>query len=150
MKTAILFFGILFAALSVHAQTSTSQIQQIIEKSYIEGIYTKGDAAAIQAGWHESAEILICDNGDILRNPVTFWIEYFSSNSAIAPDITYNFENINIAGNAAVAELSLFRNNVLFSTDFISLHRFADGWKIVSKISDNPQAETQLAVSKVL
>ena len=37
------------------------------------------------------------------------------------------------AGNAAVAKVALFRGGKQIFTDYISLYKFADGWKLVAK-----------------
>jgi len=41
---------------------------------------------------------------------------------------------LDIDGTTAVAEADLSRNGVVGCKDYLSLHRFDDGWKIVSKV----------------
>ncbi len=41
---------------------------------------------------------------------------------------------IDITGTAAVVRLELFRDGVHVFTDYLSLYKFSEGWKIVSKI----------------
>ncbi|HET8648387.1 MAG TPA: nuclear transport factor 2 family protein [Vicinamibacteria bacterium] len=45
-----------------------------------------------------------------------------------------DFTRIDVTGNAAVAQVQLHRNGKHTFTDFLSLYRFPDGWKIVGKI----------------
>lgn len=47
---------------------------------------------------------------------------------------TYAFKLIDITRNAACAKIEVYKNNAFFSTDYMLLYKFKDGWKIVSKI----------------
>jgi hypothetical protein len=44
------------------------------------------------------------------------------------------FHLVDVAGNAAVAKLDVYRNDEFYSTDYMLLYKFVDGWKIVSKV----------------
>jgi hypothetical protein len=44
------------------------------------------------------------------------------------------FVNIDISGSAACAKIELYQNKKKIFTDYLSLYKFSDGWKIVSKI----------------
>lgn len=41
---------------------------------------------------------------------------------------------IEVVGNAAVAKVELYREDKKIFTDFLSLYKFEEGWRIVSKI----------------
>jgi hypothetical protein len=44
------------------------------------------------------------------------------------------YKNIDITGNAAVAKIELYRSDKLIFTDYLSLYKFEEGWRVVSKI----------------
>ena len=49
-------------------------------------------------------------------------------------ETTAKYPMIDISGNAAVAKVELYRGGKQIFTDYLSLYKFDDGWKIVSKI----------------
>jgi hypothetical protein len=52
---------------------------------------------------------------------------------------THNFVLIDVTGNAAITNLDVYKGVTHFSTDYVLLHKFKDGWKIVSKIFAIPR-----------
>jgi hypothetical protein len=50
-----------------------------------------------------------------------------------APEIKADFTRVDVTGTAATVQLQLYRDGKHTFTDFLSLYRFADGWKIVAK-----------------
>ena len=49
------------------------------------------------------------------------------------PAIRHEFTGVDVTGNAATVRLELYRDGKHAFTDYLSLYRFPDGWKIVSK-----------------
>jgi hypothetical protein len=56
-----------------------------------------------------------------------------NSNSS-KPEIKAEFPLVEITGNAAVVKVELHRNGKHIFSDYLSLYKFDDGWKIVGKI----------------
>ena len=50
------------------------------------------------------------------------------------PAIRHEFTTVDVTGNAATVRLELYRDGKHTFTDYLSLYRFQDGWRIVSKI----------------
>jgi len=50
----------------------------------------------------------------------------------------HNFEIVDVVGYAAVAKLDVYRGSAHFSTDYMLLYLYNDGWKIVFKIYSIP------------
>jgi hypothetical protein len=50
------------------------------------------------------------------------------------PEVTADVEVIGESGDAAVVRVELSRNGEHVFTDYLSLYRTAEGWKIVGKI----------------
>jgi hypothetical protein len=55
-----------------------------------------------------------------------------------AAEVRHTFELVDVAGYAAVAKLEVYRGDIHFSTDYLLLYRFQEGWRIVSKIFSVP------------
>jgi len=55
-------------------------------------------------------------------------------NAPKLPAVKYEFTQVDVQGTAAIARVELWRDGVLTFTDYLSLYKFPDGWKIVGKI----------------
>ena len=71
------------------------------------------------------------------------WLDRIETMKADNPELwsaktTRNFVLIDVAGNAAVAKLDVHKGEVHFSTDYMLLYKFEEGWRIVSKVFSVP------------
>jgi hypothetical protein len=85
-------------------------------------VHIKADAALMRGGVHPSFRMLVLKDG--VLTPVTLdeWAARIE------------FTDVDVTGDAAVVRLELHRGGKHTFTDYLSLYRFPDGWKIVSKI----------------
>lgn len=118
-------------------------IKQVIDKAYIQGIHTSQDEAEVRSGFHPDFAMLVLQKDEMEKVDVAIWLERVESMKADNPEMwsaetTYTFDMIDIAGPAAVAKLNVHKGVVHFSTDYMLLYKFGDGWKIVSKIFSVP------------
>jgi hypothetical protein len=49
-------------------------------------------------------------------------------------ETTAKYPLVDITGNAAVVKVELYREDKMIFTDYLSLYKFEQGWRIVSKI----------------
>ena len=125
-------------------KTEQAAIKQVIEKAYIRGIHTTQDKGEVKSGFHPDFAMLVLQNNELEKVDVDLWLERVESMKADNPEMwntetTYTFDMIDITGSAAVAKLNVHKGSVHFSTDYMLLYKFGDGWKIVSKIFSIPQ-----------
>jgi hypothetical protein len=118
-------------------------IKRVIEKAYIEGIHETQDEQTVRSGFHPEFNMLVHQDDTILKVSVDEWLDRLEALKADNPDLwsaepTYEFQLVDLAGNAAVAKLDVFRGEIHFSTDYMLLYKFTDGWKIVSKVFSVP------------
>lgn len=119
------------------------EIEQLIEKCFLNGALNQLNVADMQKGFHPDFAILIPQHNDLFKLPLALWmnaVEEYKSNpeklKSKLRNVSYNLEIIGLVGKAAVAKVELFRDDVQISTDFISLLKFNDGWKAVAKVSN--------------
>ena len=48
--------------------------------------------------------------------------------------MTSDIPMVSVSGDAAVAKVMIYRDDKLIYSDYMSLYKFEDGWKIVAKI----------------
>ncbi|MGM0566255.1 MAG: nuclear transport factor 2 family protein [Bacteroidota bacterium] len=139
MKTVITLMMAL-ATLIVSAQQEQEEaIKQTIQQAYVDGIQNRGSIEEIKAGFDPGFNLLGVDqNNELTKLPISRWIEMVkkakAKGQAPKPAITAEYPMVDITGNAAIAKVELYKGNNMLFTDYLSLYKFDDGWRIVSKI----------------
>lgn len=114
-------------------------IKKVIERAYINGIHGNQDEAEIKTGFHQDFTMLVLNNNKIDKVNIGGWLDRISKMKKDNPKLwksktSYDFKLIDITKNAAMAKLDVFKGTTHFSTDYMLLYEFDEGWRIVSKI----------------
>jgi hypothetical protein len=114
-------------------------IKQVIEKAYIRGIHGTPDEKTVRSGFHRDFAMLVLQEDALEKVTVDEWLARLEVMKAENPDLwdaetRHTFELVDVAGYAAVAKLEVYKGATHFSTDYMLLYRFEEGWRIVSKI----------------
>lgn len=143
-KIQILLFVLCFSVMGF-AQTNDAEIaaiKAVIQSAYVEGIQNEGDIEKIDAGIHPDFNLLgIAEDGKIWKLPIAEWKEKVierRQNGQLPRDndnlISVKYLSVDVTGTAAVAKFEFYVGKELKYIDYISLYKFEDGWKLVSKI----------------
>jgi hypothetical protein len=120
--------------------TDRDDVTKVVTEAYIKGVHINRDAAAMRAGFHPDFRMLVLGaDGKMTAVTLEDWagrIEKAAANpnAPKLPAVKYEFTQVDIQGTAAVVRVELWRDGVLTFTDYLSLYKFPDGWKIVGKI----------------
>ena len=119
-------------------------IKQVIEKAYIRGIHGNQDEKTVKSGFHQDFAMLVRQDDTIDKVTIEEWLDRIETMKADNPELwnaqtTHDFVLIDVTDYAAVAKLDVYKGATHFSTDYMLLYRFKDGWKIVSKIFAVPR-----------
>jgi hypothetical protein len=114
-------------------------VKQVIEQAYIQGIHGDQDEEIVRSGFHQDFAMLVLQDNAVHKVTVAEWLDRVETMKADSPELwnaqtTYNFLLVDVSGNAAVAKLDVYKGSTYFSTDYMLLYKFDEGWKIVSKI----------------
>jgi hypothetical protein len=135
MKKTILLLAAALAAPALAADGDAEAVKAVVKSAYVDGVHAKGDVALMRAGFHPAFRMLALRDGAV--SPVTLdeWAGRIekADRAAPRPEIRHEFTNVDVTGDAAVVRLELYRGGKHAFTDYLSLYRFPDGWKIVSK-----------------
>ena len=137
----LLSFSTLFAQ---DEQTKEKElIKKVIQTAYVDGLCNNADEEAVKNGFHPSFELLSAGNGNTLwKLPIYNWIEIAKGGEKKGNK--YSFQNehttvkflfIDITGKVAVAKIEFYEGKEMNYIDYLSLMKFEDTWKIVSKIA---------------
>lgn len=118
--------------------TDEAAVRAVIDESYVRGIHNERDPELIRKGFHPSFVMLIPSEEGIRTMSIEEWITSIEkakkeNPSAKREPVTSEIPVVNLAGSAAVARIEIYRGDKHLFTDYMSLYRFADGWKIVAK-----------------
>lgn len=132
------------AALAVSAQAQIGPeadrqaVETVVRTAYVEGVHAKPSAAAMRQGFHPDFRMYVLKDGAVSVVTRDEWAARIEKGAAErkapVPEIKADFTRVDVTGNAAVAQVQLHRGGKHVFTDYLSLYRFPDGWKIVGKI----------------
>jgi hypothetical protein len=114
-------------------------IKRVIEKAYMEGIHRTQDRETVESGFHRDFRMLVLEDGELRKVSIDEWFDRIEGMKADNPEMwrvesRHDLHLIDVSGVAAVAKLDVYKNDKFFSTDYMLLYRFGDGWRIVSKV----------------
>lgn len=124
---------------STEMQNEIDAVKSVIEKAYIEGIHTTQDEQTVRSGFHPDFEMLVLKEDNLVKVNLTDWFKRIEqlkqeNQELWTKETTYSNIEVSIEGNSASVRFKVFKDKDYFSTDFMLLYKFTDGWKIVSKI----------------
>ena len=115
--------------------TDTAAVRQVLLDAYVSGVHVERDTAAVRAGFHPDFVMLVDDAGRLLSISLDDWLDRMQLDGVPTSDIIrHEFRAVDVTEDAAMAVLEIYENGVHIYTDYFSLYRFTDGWRIVSKI----------------
>ena len=112
-------------------------IKALIQTAYVDGLQNLEDLEKTRAGFHPDFVLLGLRDGQLTKLPIADWIASAEKRKASGqkpPVTSCSFITVDVTGNAAAVELELAQNGKRIFTDYLSLYKFPDGWKIVGKI----------------
>jgi hypothetical protein len=135
------FMLIIPAWLFASGDDDKEAIKQVITSAYVNGLQNKGPVKDIEAGFHPGFDLLGIKNNELTKWPIYSWIQYHEKKLKENPDppkpeeiVTAQFPLIDITGNAAIVKIELLKGGKHIFTDYLSLYKFEEGWRIVNKI----------------
>ena len=120
------------------ADAENDAIVAVVDRAYVRGVHIEGDPELMRSGMHDSFVMFTQSEKGITEVTRDAWIERLAAAkanemSAPKPEITAAITVLDRSGKAAVTKVALFRDGKQIFTDYISLYRFNDGWKLVAK-----------------
>lgn len=117
-----------------------AHVHGVIEKAYFNGAFNGLDTDAMAKGFHPDFAIFSARGDDLARYEIATWIEGIKKRKATADfdagayRMDGEITSLEVTGGAARATIELRKGGTLVYTDYLSLLRFGDDWKIVAKV----------------
>lgn len=140
MKKILICGSLMLLALGLSAQSDPELIKKVISDAYVGGLQNAGPLEDIDKGFHPCFQLIGIgqDGSTVSLLPIYNWREMArqAREAGKKPPVKTecNFVSVDVTGNAAVAKIELLREGKKIYTDYLSLYKFNEGWRIVSKI----------------
>ena len=110
-------------------------VRQVLLDAYVSGLFVDRDVDAVRKGIHPEFMMMVYDDGELLQVPLQLWLDNLELDGVPTSDtISHVFRSVDVTGNTAMAILEIHENGEHVYTDYLGLYRFAEGWRIVSKL----------------
>ncbi len=114
------------------------EIQKVVTKSYIMPLYYRGNLEDIRKGFHEGFNMYVLYNKEFSKRSLDEWIaKLYEVRERNLPQSIYNykFESVDFEGQTAMVKLTIQEGSKHDKfIDYLSLYKFEDGWKVVTKL----------------
>lgn len=135
----VLFMSLIINFVKIDKEVEA--VKEIIETGYVHGAFNELNPEAMARTFHKDFAIFSPgNNGEIRRYPISNWIANTKSTKESeefnAEENVWNhtFSSVDISGNSAAVKLELYHEGNHVYTDYLSLLKFEEGWKIVAKV----------------
>ena len=115
-------------------------VGKVIKGAYFNGAFNDLDTTAMEKGFHPDFAIFSANGKQLARYPIADWIKAIE-NKKKDPDfdpknavMECKIANLDVTGGCAFAKVEIFKGDQHIYTDYLSLLKFEDGWKIVAKV----------------
>jgi len=144
-KTAgvILCGALLVTALAAGLATNADEqaaVEKVIKESYFNGAFNGLDTESMRKGFHPDFAIFSAKGTELDRYPIDTWIKGIEKGKQ-SPDFDKSKAKmdckiavLDITGGAAAAKIEISKDGKMVFTDYLSLLKFEDGWKIAAKV----------------
>lgn len=127
------------ASFAADVDADIQAVKKVIEDAYVKGIHIDRDVAAVRGGFDPVFVMFRLDKGAVIQMTIDEWVAGIEKSRKERPGplpqkTTHEFSMVDVTGDAAVARIEIYKDGKHVFTDYMSLYKLADGWKIVGKI----------------
>jgi hypothetical protein len=142
-KANMIFFVLLILVLIVTTSMnadSKADVEKVIKASYFNGAFNDLDTVSMRNGFHPDFAIFSAKGNEIGRYPIETWIESTEKRKQdpnfdkAQAKLDCKIASLDVTEGCAAAKIEISKNGKMVFTDYLSLLKFDDGWKIVAKV----------------
>ena len=127
----LLFFGA--GPLNAQELTDEEQIKEAFETTYCEVFCKKGDPQLLRKTFHPVFQMFTYYNDEVRVKNFEDWVARLVENRGKSRLNRWEFVAINVTGHTANAVIRFFEGPRVVYTDYFSLYKLEDGWKVFAK-----------------
>lgn len=126
---------LVFTITTVNAQEQTDEklIKATIESTYVEVFCKKGDPEILRKSFHPTFRMYTYYKGEISVKIFEEWLSRLIKNRGKSKLDAWDITILDVTGNAASVRIKLIQDDQIKYTDYFTLYKLEDGWKIFTK-----------------
>ena len=125
---------------TVRSYADEQEITKMLERCYIHGAFNELNPQAMSKGFHKDFAIFNMKGDELTRYEIEEWVKN-TENKKNTPGFDpaknvweHKFSYVDVTGNSAAVKVLLYKDGKQVFTDYLSLLKFPDGWKVVAKV----------------
>lgn len=135
----VTFSSVVFAQNKADTEADKKAIKDVIEQSYFEVVYGGKDLTELAKGFHEEFDMYVLYDNRIDKRSLQKWTERLENvrarnAQAKKPQYAFEVKLIDVTGPTGFAKIEIYADGKLKYTDYLSLYKFKEGWKIIAKL----------------
>lgn len=124
----------------MNVEEEKEAIQEVIQAALVDGYLNNYDVDEMEKGIHPEFRSMEVRNNSLSQRRYEDLLAYVERVKPIRPHgrrvkVTVEFLMVDVIGNIGCAKVEFYDGATLHGTDFITLMRFDDGWKILGAIA---------------
>jgi hypothetical protein len=137
--TALVVLGLSFTLFSA-ADSEKNEIEKVVKDCYFNGAFNGLDYRAMEKGFHGDFAIFSANGNELSRYEIADWVAGVKKRSndpgydKSEAQMDCRIASIDITGGAAAVKVEMSKNGKMIYTDYLSLLKFDEGWKIAAKV----------------
>lgn len=144
MKKAVILISCLFLMFGTslylvgqeRADKEKEAIKKTIQDVLVDGYLNNYDLEAMKKGIHPEFTVMEIRNNTLHKRGYEDLVNYVNRVKPSGPNgrrvkVTVKFHTIDVIGNIGCAKVDFYDGPTLHGTDFITLMKFQDGWKLM-------------------
>ena len=122
------------------ANTEKEEIKKVIQEALVDGFLNYYDIEEMNKGIHSEFRIMELRNNKLSMSEFDTLLDYVKEVKPSRPDgrrvkVTVKFLMVDVIGSIGCAKVEFYDGPTLHGTDFITLMKFEEGWKMVGSVA---------------
>jgi hypothetical protein len=122
------------------ANTENEEIKKVIQDALVDGYLNYYDIEEMQKGIHSDFQIMELRNNELSKRGFNALLDYVKKVKPSRPEgrrvkVTVKFLMVDVIGTIGCAKVEFYVGSTLHGTDFITLMKFEEGWKMVGSVA---------------
>jgi hypothetical protein len=119
---------------------SEKEVEKVVHESYFNGAFNRLNTEAMRKGFHPDFAIFSAKGNEISKYPIDTWIKGIEKNKLSADfdpsrsKMDCKIISTDVTEGCAAVKVEISKDGKKIFTDYLSLLKFDEGWKIVAKV----------------
>jgi hypothetical protein len=134
----LLLCGSVFSQNQTAVDDDKAAIKKVVEDCYLQVVFGTKEIAELEKGFHADFNMYVLHQNQIDKRSREVWEQRLrkvrAENRQSKRHYTHDFKLIDVTDYTGLVKLEIYGDGKLEYTDYLTLYKFEDGWKIMTKL----------------